>query len=307
MSIYQHEEKAMEIIAQNNIENYSLRNKVFTVISNTPSLSLENKLTCIELLQERIELKELMTNFASLVAKFVRPFNIRFQSANGFFNSKSDIKSNHRKSYNLSMPFSDSRLGSICYQSELPIKVHEDKLLNELHQLLIKNLNNSLKLSELQSMVFKDHLTDIGNRAYYEESLLRSIEQSSRGQQSLSLMLFDLNDFKIINDTLGHLTGDKVLIAFAHILTKCVRSSDMAFRLGGDEFAIILQPGGVQSIEAVNQRVCDEINKNLFLTRLNFSHSMGYSDWKIGQCAEKLFSEADRRLYINKGLIKTNS
>jgi diguanylate cyclase (GGDEF)-like protein len=306
MSIYQRKEIEMEIIAQTNPENYSLPNQVFKVISNSPILTLEHKLACVELLQERLELKDLMNNFAALVAKFVRPFNISFQSPNGFFSSKIDIKNNHRKNYNLSIPFSDSRLGAITYQSEFPITVNEDKLLNELHLLLVKNLNNSLKLSELQSMVFKDHLTNIGNRAYYEECLLRSIEQSSRGQQSLSLMLFDLNDFKIINDTLGHLTGDKVLIAFAHILNKSIRTSDIAFRLGGDEFAIILQPGGTQSIEAVNQRICDEISKNIFLTHLNFSHSMGSSDWEIGQCAENLFSEADKRLYNNKASIKTN-
>ena len=296
----------MEIITQTNVDTYSLRNKLFTVISNSPSLTIENKLACIELLQESLELKALMNNFVTLVAKFVRPFNISFQSAHGFFSSKIELNNNHRKSYNLATPFSDSRLGAITYQSESPITVDDDKLLNELHLLLVKNLNNALKFSELQAMVFKDHLTNIGNRAYYEESLLRSIEQSSRGQQSLSLMIFDLNDFKIINDTLGHLTGDKVLIAFAHILNKSIRTSDMAFRLGGDEFAIILQPGGTQSTESVNKRIYHEIKQNLFLAPINVSYSMGFSDWQIGQSAEDLFSEADKRLYINKSSIRAD-
>jgi len=297
----------MDPIIQTNVENHTLHNKGFTVISNSPSLlTLENKLACIELLQEKLELKPLMHNFASLVAKFVRPFKISFQSASGFYSSAHNINNSHNKSYNLSVPFSDIRLGAITYESKSPINVNEDKLLNELHRLLVLNLNNSLKLAELQSMVFKDYLTDIGNRAYYEECILRSIEQSSRGKQSLSLMLFDLNDFKVINDTLGHLTGDKTLIAFAQIINTSIRSSDMAFRLGGDEFSIILQPGGSHSVEAVNQRICEKINKNLFLTRLNFSHSMGFSDWKIGQSAESLFSEADKCLYKNKTSIKTN-
>jgi diguanylate cyclase (GGDEF)-like protein len=293
-------ELIMEILTQTQVENYPLSNKLFTVFSNVPALTVENKLASMELLQETLDLKELMNNFASLVAKFVRPFNIRFQSAHGFFSLNNDGIYPYHKSYNLSLSSTDSRVGSITYQSNQPIAVNEDKLLVELHKLLITNLKHALKFSELNSMVFKDRLTNISNRAYYEESIERAIEQSSRNQQSLSLIVLDVNDFKIINDTLGHLTGDKVLQAFASILTKSIRFSDMAFRLGGDEFAIILQPGGKTAVDRVSKRISSEIADNAFLNGLNFSSSLGFAHWQMEMNSNELFSQADQRLYVNK-------
>jgi len=153
-------------------------------------------------------------------------------------------------------------------------------------------------------MVFKDYLTNIGNRAYYDESLQRAIEQSSRNHQSLSLMILDINDFKIINDTFGHLKGDQVLQHFAGVLTKSIRTSDMVFRLGGDEFAIILQPSDQQAINIVIKRIFKEIEKNTFLSELNFSSSIGFSHWQMGQSATELFVTADKNLYVNKALSK---
>ena len=294
----------MEIITQTNDENYPLSNKLFTVFSNVPALTVENKLTCLELLQESLDLKELMNNFSSLVAKFIRPFNIRFQSAYGFFSLNNEGVFPYHKSYNLSLSSAESRLGSITYQSETPIAIEEDKLLVELHQLLITNLKHALKFSELNAVIFKDHLTKIGNRAYYEESLDRAIQQSSRNHLDLSLIVLDINNFKIINDTLGHLTGDKVLQAFSGLLIKSIRTSDMAFRLGGDEFAIILQPGGQTSVNMVSKRLRAEISNNEFLCGLNFSSSLGFSHWQMGINGNELFLEADQQLYINKASSK---
>ena len=296
----------MDIIAQTQFENYSTNNKLFTVFSNIPVLTVENKLASMELLQKTLDLTELMNNFSALVAKFVRPFNICFQSAHGFFSLNDKVKYPYHKSYNLSLSSADLRVGAITYQSETPIAVNEDKVLIELHDLLVINLKHALRFSELNSRVFKDHLTNIGNRAYYEESIERAIEQSSRNQQSLSLIMLDLNDFKVINDTLGHLTGDKVLQAFAAILTKSIRTSDMTFRLGGDEFAIILQPGGKKAVDIVSKRINTEIANNAFLTELNFSSSLGFSHWEMGFNSSELFCEADQRLYINKTSNKRN-
>lgn len=296
----------MDIIAQTKFENYPPSNQLFTVFSNTPALTVENRLTSMELLQETLDLKQLMNNFASLVAKFVRPFNIRFQSAHGFFSLNNKDQYSYHKSYNLALSSADLRVGAITYHSDIPIAVNEDKLLTELHDLLVTNLKHALKFSELNSMVFKDHLTNICNRAYYEESLERAIEQSSRNQQSLSLVVLDINDFKMINDTLGHLTGDKALQTFAGILTKSIRASDMAFRLGGDEFALILQPGGNESINIVEKRINTEISNNIFLRKLNFSSSFGYSHWKMGLNSAELFSEADQLLYAHKASRKRN-
>lgn len=275
-------------------------NNVFSVFSNETAFTIENKLACLELLQASLDLKLMMTNFASLVAKFIRPFNIRFQSAHGFFSLSNEGNFPYSKSYNLALSSCSSRVGAITYQSETAISKQEEGLLTELQFLLVPNLKHALKFSELNSMVFKDHLTNIGNRAYYDESLQRAIEQSSRNQQSLSLMVLDINDFKIINDTFGHLKGDQVLQHFASVLTQSIRTSDMVFRLGGDEFAIILQPSDQKAVNIVIKRIFKEIEKNSLLSELNFASSIGFCHWKEGVSANDLFSTADKNLYINK-------
>lgn len=292
----------MKANTRSTIATYPIK-KVFSLVSNELTMSIENRFNCLQLLQESLNLKELLTNFASIVAKVIRPFNVRFQSAHGLFSLNNQEKYDFSNSYHLPLSSKSPRIGSITYQSNKPLAVSENKLLIELHQLLVPSLRHAVKLSELNILVFKDHLTKIGNRAYYDESMQRAIEQSSRSQQPLSLMLLDIDNFKPINDNLGHLKGDQVLQHFATILSKIVRGSDMVFRLGGDEFAIILQHGDQQSIDIINGRLTAEISKDLFLTDINFSASIGYAHWQLGDNVTTLFDIADKKLYFNKSRI----
>ena len=294
----------METIHNNKHSTLGHRTPVFTVFSNEPLLSVKDKLLTLETLQQSLDLKEMMDNFATLVATFSRPLNIRFQSAFGFFSLPKSQQNNFTKNFNLGTSGQSLRLGTMTYQSETPFTINEDKLLTELHTLLIPNLKHALKFSELSAMVYKDHLTNIGNRAYYEETIFHAIEQSNRAHLGLSLMVLDINHFKAINDTYGHLKGDQVLNSFAQVLTKSIRTSDIVFRLGGDEFVIILQPSAPCSIDKVHQRIKEEIDNNPSLKEINFSTSIGYSHWEIGTSATQLFELADQNLYENKALAR---
>lgn len=278
---------------------------MFTVFSNVPLFTTENKLLCLKLLQQNLDLKDLMTNFAYLAARFVRPLNIRFQSAHGFYSLSHTKNTSFSKSFNLGAIDEHPRLGSITYQSNEPLTVNEEKVLTELHTLLLASLKHALKFSELKSMIYKDHLTNIGNRAYYEVTIQNAIQQSNRTHEGLSLIVLDINNFKQINDTYGHLKGDEVLTAFAQVLTKSIRTSDMIFRIGGDEFAIILLPSEIRSIMKVHQRLLKEIDKNSILSEANFSASIGASTWEIGMNATQLFELADQQLYAQKALIRS--
>lgn len=296
----------MDIMPNKKQNNYEGTAPMFAVFSNEPLFSVENKLLSLETLQHNLDLKVMMNNFAALVAKFIRPFNIRFQSAHGFFSLSQGQENNFSKSFNLSTCEKSLRVGSITYQSDKDFTAQENKLLIELHDLLLPNLKHSLKISELNAMVYKDHLTNIGNRAYYEASIKHAIEQSNRTNQGLSLMVLDINNFKPINDTHGHLKGDEILQLFAQALTKSIRTSDMVFRLGGDEFAIILQPAESNSITKVHQRLLKEIDKNTILSDVDFSSSIGFSKWKVGCNAIQLFEQADQHLYQQKALFRVN-
>jgi two-component system, cell cycle response regulator len=292
----------MEMMSNEKRSYFGHTAPVFRVFSNEPLLSIADKLYALEILQQSLELKEMMDNFATLVATFIRPFNISFDSTYGFFSVSKLQESNYLRSFSLSTSGLCAKLGLMTYQSDTPFTVNDDKLLTELHKLLQPNLQHALKFSALNSMVYKDHLTNIGNRAYYEEAIFHAIEQSNRSNLGLSLMVIDIDNFKPINDTYGHSKGDQILNVFAQILARIIRTSDIAFRLGGDEFAIILHPATGCSVQKIRHRIKREIEKSNILKEVSFSASMGYSHWEMGLSAKQLFEKADENLYQNKAL-----
>jgi diguanylate cyclase (GGDEF)-like protein len=92
----------------------------------------------------------------------------------------------------------------------------------------------------LAELAFRDPLTGLYNRRFFDEALAQNVETARRYGRELSLVLFDLDGFKRINDTCGHQAGDAVLVAFAGLLIKTARKADLVCRIGGDEFAVIL-------------------------------------------------------------------
>ncbi|MCW2540404.1 MAG: hypothetical protein JWN95_2129 [Frankiales bacterium] len=97
---------------------------------------------------------------------------------------------------------------------------------------------------ELQYQAFHDGLTGLANRALFADRVNHALELHRRDMRPLALLICDLDDFKVINDNLGHSAGDQVLIAAAERLRATVRGGDTVARLGGDEFAILLEDGG---------------------------------------------------------------
>ena len=103
---------------------------------------------------------------------------------------------------------------------------------------------NSIELTEsniqLQSMAFYDSLTGLTNRKLFEKELELTLKQLQRHQRNIALLFFDLDDFKTVNDTLGHDIGDELLIQVAVIIQSRIRECDILARWGGDEFVLLL-------------------------------------------------------------------
>jgi diguanylate cyclase (GGDEF)-like protein len=97
---------------------------------------------------------------------------------------------------------------------------------------------------ELEHKATHDHLTDLPNPAFFHENLERALAGARRRGGKVAVMFLDLDDFKLVNDILGHQAGDRVLVAAAERLKGCLRRSDTAARLGGDEFAVLLEDVG---------------------------------------------------------------
>ncbi|MFB3737624.1 MAG: putative bifunctional diguanylate cyclase/phosphodiesterase [Candidatus Velamenicoccus archaeovorus] len=96
----------------------------------------------------------------------------------------------------------------------------------------------------LQHQAFHDPVTNLANRALFRDRVEHAIERQTRDDRSISVLFMDLDDFKTINDSLGHAVGDQLLAEVGERLKACLRTADTAARLGGDEFAILLEDGG---------------------------------------------------------------
>jgi diguanylate cyclase (GGDEF)-like protein len=116
-------------------------------------------------------------------------------------------------------------------------------------------LRNARLLAERERLAAIDGLTGLANRREFDRVLAREVSRSERTHEPLSLVVFDVDHFKVINDTYGHLAGDEVLRAIAEVLAGAVRDMDLVARYGGEEFAVILprcdQHDGVRVVERI--------------------------------------------------------
>jgi diguanylate cyclase (GGDEF)-like protein len=153
----------------------------------------------------------------------------------------------------------------------------------------------------LASRATRDPLTGLPNRAAFDEALAHEIAASSRGPAP-SLLLIDLDRFKLVNDTDGHLAGDAVLVAVADVLRANVRPSDVACRLGGDEFAVVLPRTGPPRAQQVANRVLAAARKAQGLGSENarVSLSIGVGWLPTPSTNAELVELADVALYAVK-------
>jgi diguanylate cyclase (GGDEF)-like protein len=119
----------------------------------------------------------------------------------------------------------------------------------------IPAIENARRYGEARKLAETDGLTGLYNQRYFQETLRREVTRAHRYQRKLTLIVFDLDDFKSINDQVGHLAGDRVLAQAADRLREAVRSVDVACRIGGDEFAVIMAESAATDGEQLFRRV----------------------------------------------------
>ncbi len=165
----------------------------------------------------------------------------------------------------------------------------------------IPAIENARRYGEARKLAETDALTGLFNQRFFHETLRREVLRAQRYERNLALVVFDVDDFKAINDGIGHLAGDRVLAQAADRLRDAVRSVDVACRIGGDEFAVILPESTAQDADQLYRRVQSSMRGTVLGPdddRLRVS--AGIAELQHGDTAAGLFERADAALYRAK-------
>lgn len=158
--------------------------------------------------------------------------------------------------------------------------------------------------TEIRRLAYFDDLTQLPNRRLFSDRLSMAVARAKRHSERLAVMFVDLDHFKKINDTLGHNTGDKILVEAAQRLTQCTRDEDTVARLGGDEFILIFpEIASVEEVTIVAERIVQSFSKHFEIKdkKLFVTASIGISIFpEDGEDAETLIKNADAAMYHSK-------
>lgn len=178
-------------------------------------------------------------------------------------------------------------------------------LLEQLGLVVSICLSNVAAHEELRALAFKDTLTGLLNRRAMERALKRELSRSKRYKNPLSLAFIDLDDFKQVNDTLGHDCGDEILVHVAETLKSMSRQSDIISRFAGDEFVMILPETASAEAHSLIERIRahfieNPASLNGILVPVKFSFGISSPDHKAGDDVAVLLKKADELLYQDK-------
>ena len=178
-----------------------------------------------------------------------------------------------------------------------------DDAIEELEQLAERAgpaIENAQRFREARQLADLDALTGLHNRRYFHETLAREVARAHRYNRDLALVVFDLDDFKAINDQIGHLAGDGVLADAAARVRDVVRTADIACRIGGDEFAVVLPESTLRDAEQLYRRIQHAVSVRPIGQVGHIVFSAGVAELRPDDDAVAFFQRGDDALYRAK-------
>jgi diguanylate cyclase (GGDEF)-like protein len=185
------------------------------------------------------------------------------------------------------------------YYLQMPLSIGEMLVLQQLEPLLSQPLNNAVRYQQMASQAMFDALTGLGNRHFFGQAFRTVLARAQRSRNQVSLLLLDLDNFKQLNDQMGHHYGDKALVRFGEIIRRNIRRCDQPFRLGGDEFAILVE-GDVSAAVSIANRILQYMQTETLFNQQNVTCSMGIGAWQPHLNQDQLFNNTDAALYRAK-------
>ena len=161
-------------------------------------------------------------------------------------------------------------------------------------------IENARRFGEARKLADLDALTNLHNRRYFHDTLAREVARAQRYDRRLALVVFDIDDFKAINDRVGHLAGDSVLAQLAERVRSVVRGADIACRVGGDEFAVVLPESTLADAEQLYRRLQFAVSTRATGPAERLPLSAGIAELAPEDDAVSFFERADEALFRAK-------
>ncbi len=199
--------------------------------------------------------------------------------------------------------YGDTLLGvlNVESQNEDAFAPQDVLIMNTLADLLATALHNSFDYQKLQQQSITDSLTGIKTRRFFWEALSSEWRRASRSGRPFSVVLIDLDKFKEVNDSLGHLEGDLVLARVGRLLEQKCRQSNVVARYGGDEFIILMPETGAEQAQILAERLRLWLATDPMLSEHHITGSFGVASYPVhGLSAEDIIRVADAGMYVSK-------
>lgn len=213
-----------------------------------------------------------------------------------------DISKKHRTSERLAM------LGIPENEMTPAVSLAVSALLEKLDDVNRDLSRTKESLAEIERLVDVDCLAPIPNRRAFMRRLSWTITMHERYSHPSTILYFDINEFKQINDKYGHAAGDLAIRHIAQLLTATMRESDFLARIGGDEFAVIMYYANEEAAKKRGAKIAEKLQKTPFVFNgkpLHVSAAYGYYSIRNGDDAESALASADMSMYVDKRRTKT--
>ncbi|MBU0719856.1 diguanylate cyclase [bacterium] len=151
---------------------------------------------------------------------------------------------------------------------------------------------------ELEHLSVTDSLTGIGNRRFFQQKIEEECARSKRYKHMLSMIIFDIDHFKQVNDKYGHAVGDEVLIEYSRLISSMLRENDVFCRIGGEEFAVILPHANLEDSLKIAEKFRESVESSKKIIPITMS--FGLAEYIQGESVDTIFKRADKALYDAK-------
>lgn len=284
--------------------------KIVNIAVLTESIEVYNwlasSLALTSLSSSRLYRLEVVNELDNLKFPFVIVTEEKFKPLSSYLNkhSKSVPILVLTKEFN---SFSPTKLNKVVIDT-LPLQAATINLLEH----LIKSILQDFKLNQqLTLLAHYDPLTGAANRLLFRDRLDEALKQAKRNKNPVSVLSFDLDDFKPVNDTYGHDVGDELLKRFVMLITAQCRSTDTIARLGGDEFILLLPNTPFCELDKICQKIvgCLKFKQTIKGNEIEIKSSIGaasISGEAKAMSAEGLLKSADEAVYLAKKKVGTS-